>query len=299
MKILLIAGAFVTLNIAAGAASADTLSKLAESKKLVVGARESGAPLSYTLGGGRFAGYHVELCERVIAGLKKSLKLPELEVVYQPVTSSNRIPLVQNGTVDLECGTTSNTAARQAQVAFAVTTFVTEVRMAVNAKSGITSVAQLGGKTVAATTGSTAVKTVRLQKRAASVDFQELYGKDTADAFLLLESGRADAMVDDDNILMGLIASSKAPKDFKIVGETLSIEPIAIMLRKDDPAFKQAIDAQLTMLIRSGDLEAIYRKWFLEPIAPKGISLNLPMSESLKAAIAKPNDNPAEAYQAK
>ena len=296
MKILLIAGAFA---IAAGAARADTMSKLAESKKLVVGVREYGAPLSYTLGGGRFAGYHVELCERVIAGIKKNLKLPELEVAYQPVTSANRIALVQNGTVDLECGTTSNTAARQAQVSFAVTTFVTEVRIAVNVSSGIGSVAQLDGKTVAATTGSTAVKTVRLQKRTASVNFQELYGKDTADAFLLLESGRADAMVDDDNILMGLIASSKAPGNFKIVGETLSVEPIAIMLRKDDPAFKKAVDEQLTMLMKSGDLEKIYRKWFLAPIAPNGISLNLPMSESLKAAIAKPNDNPAEAYQAR
>lgn len=283
---------------AATTAHADTIQKMTEGKRVVLGVRESGAPLSYTLGAGRFAGYHVELCERIVAGMQRELKLPELEIHYQPVTSTNRMPLVQNGTVDLECGTTSNNAARQKEVAFAMTTFVTEVRMAVNVRSGITSVAQLEGKTVAVTAGSTAVKTLRLHKRGSAVNFNELYGKDTGDTFLLLESGRADAMVDDNNILAGNITSSREPQNFRIVGETLSVEPIAIMLRKDDPAFKKAVDAQLMAMMKSGDVSKLYAKWFLSPIAPKGLVLNLPMSSALRQAISQPNNNPAESYRA-
>lgn len=282
-----------------GGTHADTLQKLSESKKIVFGVRESGAPLSFTLGASRFTGYHVELCERIAAGLQREFKLPALEIAYQPVTSSNRIPLVQNGTVDLECGTTTNNAARLKEVSFTLTTFVTEVRMAVKAQSGISSVRQLEGKTVVVTTGSTAVKTLRTQGKTGRISFQELYGKDTGDSFLLLETGRADAMVDDDNILAGNISMAKNPGDYRIVGETLSVEPIAIMLRKDDAVFKKAVDSQVEALMRSGEVDRLYRKWFMSPIEPKGIALNLPMSEALRKAIAKPNDNPAEAYEAK
>ncbi|MGH8832999.1 MAG: amino acid ABC transporter substrate-binding protein [Polaromonas sp.] len=280
-------------------ANADTLKKITDAKKIVMGVRDSGAPLSYTMGSGKYVGYHVELCEKVIAGIRRKLKLPELAVEYQPVTSANRVALVQNGTVDLECGTTTNNLARQKDVAFAVTTFVTEVRMGVNVKSGITSVAQLGGKTVATTTGSTAVKTLRLHKRAASADFKEIYGKDHGETFLLLESGRADAMVIDDNILAGNIATAKNPKDFGIVGETLAVEPIAIMFRKDDPGFKKAVDEQLTGMMKSGELTKTYNRWLVEPIPPRNVSMNLPMTKSLKDLIARPNDNPAESYLAK
>ena len=280
-------------------AQADTLQKMAETRRVVIGVRDAGAPLSYTLGNGRYVGYHVELCEKAIAGIRRQLKLPELNIQYQPVTSSNRIPLVQNGTVDLECGTTTNNLARQKDVAFALTTFVTEVRMAVNVKSGISSVAQLAGKTVTTTSGSSAVKTLRLHKRAEGLEFKEVMGKDYGESFLLLESGRADAMVIDDNILAGNIATAKNPKDFQIVGETLAVEPIAIMLRKDEPAFKAAVDAQLADLMQNGELVRIYNKWMLAPIPPRNITLNLPMSAALKALVAHPNDNPAESYAAK
>ncbi len=285
--------------MAAGVAQADTLKKIKETGKVVMGVRESSQPLSYTLGSGKYVGYHVEICERVLADIRKQLGLSQLTVEYAPVTSQNRIPLVQNGTVDIECGSTTNNQARQQQVAFALTTYVTEVRMAVNAKSGITSINQLNGKTVVTTTGTTSVQHLRKHERAAGIDFKEIYGKDHADSFLILESGRADAFVMDDNLLAGLIATSKSPNDFKIVGEVLSVEPIAIMMRKDDPAFKKAVDDSIRNMMKSGEINKLYDKWFMQPIPPKNVSVNLPMGGTLKAAIANPNDNPMEAYAKK
>lgn len=285
--------------MAAGVAQADTLKKIKETGKVVMGVRESSQPLSYTLGSGKYVGYHVEICERVLADIRKQLGLSQLTVEYTPVTSQNRIPLVQNGTVDIECGSTTNNQARQQQVAFALTTYVTEVRMAVNAKSGITSINQLNGKTVVTTTGTTSVQHLRKHERASGIDFKEIYGKDHADSFLILESGRADAFVMDDNLLAGLIATSKSPSDFKIVGEVLSVEPIAIMMRKDDPAFKKAVDDSIRNMMKSGEINKLYDKWFMQPIPPKNVSMSLPMGGTLKAAIANPNDNPMEAYAKK
>ncbi|UZD54403.1 amino acid ABC transporter substrate-binding protein [Caldimonas aquatica] len=285
--------------MAAGVAQADTLKKIKETGKVVMGVRESSQPLSYTLGSGKYVGYHVEICERVLADIRKQLGLSQLTVEYVPVTSQNRIPLVQNGTVDIECGSTTNNQARQQQVAFALTTYVTEVRMAVNAKSGITSINQLNGKTVVTTTGTTSVQHLRKHERAGGIDFKEIYGKDHADSFLILESGRADAFVMDDNLLAGLIATSKSPSDFKIVGEVLSVEPIAIMMRKDDPAFKKAVDDSIRNMMKSGEINKLYDKWFMQPIPPKNVSVSLPMGGTLKAAIANPNDNPMEAYAKK
>ncbi|WP_395138737.1 amino acid ABC transporter substrate-binding protein [Schlegelella aquatica] len=285
--------------MAAGVAQADTLKKIKETGKVVMGVRESSQPLSYTLGSGKYVGYHVEICERVLADIRKQLGLSQLTVEYVPVTSQNRIPLVQNGTVDIECGSTTNNQARQQQVAFALTTYVTEVRMAVNAKSGITSINQLNGKTVVTTTGTTSVQHLRKHERASGIDFKEIYGKDHADSFLILESGRADAFVMDDNLLAGLIATSKSPSDFKIVGEVLSVEPIAIMMRKDDPAFKKAVDDSIRNMMKSGEINKLYDKWFMQPIPPKNVSVSLPMGGTLKAAIANPNDNPMEAYAKK
>jgi glutamate/aspartate transport system substrate-binding protein len=283
--------------IAAGGASAqanDTLAKIKSSGKVVLGTRDSSAPLAYTLGDGKYVGYHVELCERVLKTVA-----PQAKIEYAVVTSQNRIPLVQNGTVDIECGSTTNNQARQKDVAFAVTTYVTEVRTAVKANSGITSISQLNGKTVATTTGTTSVQTLRKNERAKGIDFKEVYGKDHSDSFLLLESGRADAFVMDDNILAGLIANSKNPADHKIVGEVLNVEPIAIMFRKDDANFKKAVDDALKAMMKSGEVEKIYAKWFTSPIPPKNVNVNLPMGATLKGLLASPNDKPMEAYATK
>ena len=212
------------------------------------------------------------------------------------MTSTNRIPLVQNGTVDMECGTTTNNEARQKEVAFGLTTYVTEIRMVVRTDSDITSMAQLKGRNVAVTAGSTAGKALRTYQAATNLDVNTITSKDHGDSFLMLETGRADAFVIDDNIGAGNISMAKNPADYKLTGEVLNVEPIAIMIRKDDPAFKKAVDDEIRGLMRSGDLAKLYDKWFVEPIPPKNIAVNLPMGATLKALIAEPNDKPAEAY---
>ncbi|HEV8690075.1 MAG TPA: amino acid ABC transporter substrate-binding protein [Ideonella sp.] len=277
----------------------DTLAKIKSTGKVVIGTRDSSAPLAYTTGDGKYTGYHVEICNRIVDAIKADLKLPNLTTEYTLVTSQNRIPLVTNGTVDLECGSTTNNATRQNQVAFAPTTYVTNVRIAVKANSGITSIAQLNGKKVATTTGTTSVQLLRKHERAGGVNFEEVFGKDHADSFLLLDTGRADAFVMDDNILAGNIVNAKNPADFKIVGETLSEEPIAIMFRKDDPGFKKVVDDAVKAMMKSGEIDKIYAKWFMGPIPPRNVSVNMPMTASLKNAIANPNDKPAEDYAKK
>jgi glutamate/aspartate transport system substrate-binding protein len=281
------------------AQDAGTLKKIKDSGSVTMGVRESSGGLSFTLGDGKFAGFHVELCERALADIRKQLGMGQLSVKFQPVTSQNRIPLMQNGTIDIECGSTTNNAARQKDVAFAVTTFVEEVRIAVKANSGITSIGQLNGKNVATTTGTTSVQLLRKHERANGVDFKEVFGKDHADSFLLLESGRADAFVMDSQILAGLIAKSKNPSEFKVVGEVLNVEPINIMMRRDDPAFKKAVDDSLIKLMKSGEIAKIYDKWFMQPIPPANVRIGLPASDATKAAWANPNDKPAEDYAKK
>jgi glutamate/aspartate transport system substrate-binding protein len=285
--------------LALGTAQADTLAKIKDSGSITLGVRESSGALAYTLGNGKYVGFHTEMAEHVAADLQKQLGLAKLAITYQPVTSQNRVPLVQNGTVDLECGSTTNNASRQKDVAFAVTTYVEEVRIATKASSGITSINQLAGKTVATTTGTTLVQTLRKHERATGVDFKEVFGKDHADSFLLLESGRADAFVMDGQILAGNISKAKNPADFKIVGEVLSVEPIACMLRKDDPAFKAAVDDSIKAMMKNGTLAKLYDKWFLQPIAPTNTKVGLPLSDATKAAWANPNDKPMEDYARK
>ncbi len=290
IALLATGGAFAQAN--------DTIAKVKASGVVTMGVRDSSGALSYTLGDGKYTGYHVEICNRVSASLEKAAGR-KLEVKYQPVTSQNRIPLVQNGTVDIECGSTTNNATRQKDVAFLPTTFVEEVRIAVKANSGITSIAQLNGKNVATTTGTTSVQTLRKNERATNVDFKEIFGKDHSDSFLLLESGRADAFVMDGSILAGNIATAKNPADFRIVGEVLSVEPIAIMIRKDDAAFKKLGEDTIKDMIKAGDMAKLWDKWFLQPIAPKNTRVGLALSDSTKAAWASPNDKPMEDYAKK
>jgi glutamate/aspartate transport system substrate-binding protein len=282
---------------ATGAAHAqDTLKKIKESGSITMGVRESSGALAYTLGDGKYTGFHYDVCQRIIADIQKQLGLAKIDIKYQPVTSQNRIPLVQNGTVDLECGSTTNNATRQKDVSFAPTLYVEEVRIATKKSSGIKGIADLNGKTVATTTGTTSVQLLRKNKRAAGMDFKELNGKDHSDSFLLLESGRADAFVMDGQILAGLISKSKNPADYAIVGEVLSVEPIAIMYRKDDPAFRKAVDDSVRNLAKSGEAAKLYDKWFMQPIPPSNTKVGLPASDATKAAWANPNDKPAEEY---
>ena len=299
MKLKLAALSLALLSIGGVfAQTTDVLSKAKNTGVVTMGVRESSGALSYTLGDGKYTGYHIEICNKIIANLEKAAGR-KLEVKYQVVTSQNRIPLVQNGTVDIECGSTTNNATRQKDVAFLPTTFVEEVRIAVKASSGINAIAQLNGKTVATTTGTTSVQTLRKNERATGVDFKEVFGKDHSDSFLLLESGRAEAFVMDGAILAGNIATSKTPADFKIVGEVLSVEPIAIMIHKDDPAFKKLGEDTVKEMMKSGEIAKLWDKWFMQPIPPKNTRVGYAASESTKAAWANPNDRPMEDYAKK
>ncbi len=284
------------LAVAGAAHAEDTLKKIKDSGAITEGVRESSGALAFTLGDGKYAGFHYDVCAKIIADIQKQLGMAKIDVKYQPVTSQNRIPLVQNGTVDLECGSTTNNATRLKDVAFAPTLYVEEVRIAVKANGGITGIAGLNGKTVATTTGTTSVQLLRKNKRATGMDFKELNGKDHSDSFLLLESGRADAFVMDGQILAGLISKAKNPADLKIVGEPLSVEPIGIMYRKDDPAFKKAVDDSVRALAKSGEVAKLYDKWFMQPIPPSNTKVGLAASDATKAAWANPTDKPLEDY---
>jgi glutamate/aspartate transport system substrate-binding protein len=297
IRAALVASALVCAHSAI--ASSATLDKIKSTGAVTMGVRESSIPMSYTTGDSRFDGFHIEVCRMILNDIKAKLGMSTLRINYQPVTAQNRMPLVQNGTVDIECGTTTNNTARQRDVSFANTLYVEEVRIAVKANSGINSISQLAGKKVATTTGTTSVQLLRKHEKATGVNFDEVFGKDHSDSFLLLESGRADAFVMDGSILAGNIANSRNPKDFKIVGEVLSVEPIAIMIRKDDPQFKAAVNAAIAKIVANGSMPKLWDKWFLKPIPPKNSVVGLELSAATKNAWANLNDKPAEDYQKK
>ena len=239
----------------------------------------------------KFVGYHTELCEQVVRTIA-----PKAQFKYMVLTPQNTMPLIQNGTADFNCASMTNSLKRQDQVAFGLTTYVSEVRMAVARSQAITSFKQLDGEKVSVLTGTTAVQILRRFAAEHGIQFQTLMAKDQFEAFLLLESGRVDAFVLDDNMLAGVIAQSKHPEGFKIVGEVIGAEPIAIQFSKADPAIKQAVDGVIRQMMANGDLERLYAKWYLQPIPPKQMNLNLPMGETLKKMIAQPNDVPVEQF---
>jgi glutamate/aspartate transport system substrate-binding protein len=294
MKKSYLVATLLAAAVAAQAQTTDTLKKIKDTGSVVMGVRGSSGALSYTLGEGKYVGFHVELCQRALEDIRKQLGLAKLDIKYQEVTSANRIPLVQNGTVDIECGSTTNNDARAKDVAFAHTAYVEEVRILTKVNSGIKTIADLNGKNVATTTGTTSVTLLRKHERATGVDFKEVFGKDHADSFLLLESGRADAFVMDGQIVAGLASKAKNPADYHIVGEVLSVEPIAIMVRKDDPAFLAAVNKTIDGMEKSGEMAKLYDKWFMQPIPPTNTKVNLPASEATKAAWKNPNNMTTE-----
>jgi ABC-type amino acid transport substrate-binding protein len=269
----------------------DTLQKIKESGVISLGGRDASFPFSYKLGSdGNPIGFSADLCMKVVEAVKARLSMPNLKVQYTIVTPANRIPLVQNGTVDLECSTTTNTTARAQQVEFAPTHFVGSVAAAVKRSSAIESMAQLDGKTVATVTGSTSIQLLRAFRRNESVQFAELSGKDTSDTFLLLSSDRAVAMILEDVQLAGLIARTDRPGDYRILGERLRDEPYGFMYRKDDPQFKALVDETLTKVLKSGEINELYAKWFQRPVPPANVNLNFPMSEAVREAYRNPNN---------
>lgn len=285
----------VALSVAAAAPATaqeptGTLKKIKETGQITVGHRESSVPFSYLDDKQQPVGYAKELCDRVVDAVKAELKLPNLKVVLQPVTSSNRIPLLQNGTIDLECGSTTNSMERQKQVAFGPTYFVINVTAAVKKSSGVNTLTDLNGKNISTTSGTTAVPLLKAYEKTRNVDVKEIYGKDHAESFLLLADDRVTAFVMDDILLAGQIANARNPADYKILSESLRTEPYSMMLRKDDPQFKALVDKTVGAIMKSGEIEKIYAKWFMNAIPPKGVNLNFPMTPALKDAFANPND---------
>ncbi len=271
-----------------------TLKKIKDSGVITVGHRESSVPFSYLDGEQKPVGYAMDLCAKVVDAIKVAAQVPNLQVKYQPVTSQNRIPLVQNGTVDIECGSTTNSVQRQQQVGFSVAYFVTSVRMGVRKDSGIKDIGDLDGKPVVTTTGTTSDQLIKQNEKGKSINVHNLYGKDHADSFLMVESGRAVAFVMDDILLAGLIASSKSPDTYTVVGPSLRDEPYGVMMRKNDPELKALVDKTLIDSMKSGEAEKLYSKWFMHPIPPRGVNLNFPMSEALKNAFVNPTDKGVE-----
>ena len=276
-----------------GAQAADTLAKIAQSGKITLAYRESSVPFSYLEGPGKPIGIAVDLSNAVVEAVKKKLNKPDLQVALMPVTSQNRIPLITNGTIDLECGSTTNNTARGKEVAFAINHFYTGTRLLVKKSSNIKNYADLAKKTIASTTGTTNVLVMRKYNIEKNLGMDIVLGKDHADAFLLLESDRVVAFAMDDILLYGLIANAKTPGDYEVVGDSLQVEPYACMLPKDDPAFKKLVDDTFAGMMKSGEFEKLYNKWFMQPIPPKNVPLNLPMSPQLKENLKALSDKPA------
>ena len=288
------------IGLLAGTAVAQegTLKKIKDTGTITIGHRESSVPFSYYDDKQQVVGYAMDLCNKIVDAVKANLKLSKLDVKLQPVTSATRIPLLANGTTDLECGSTTNNAERQKQISYTITHFVTANRFVSKKSAKLKKLEDLKGKTVVSTSGTTNIKQITELNTEKGLSLNILPAKDHAEAFLMVETGRAAAFVMDDILLYSLVAGSKAPGDYEISADALSVEPYGIMLRKDDPAFKKVVDDAMIAVYKSGEINRIYDKWFLKPIPPKGITLNLPESPQLKKALANPTSNgdPA-AYQ--
>lgn len=268
-----------------------TLAKIQKSGTITLGVRDGSIPFSYLDDKQQYQGYSIDLCMKVVTSLQKKLGLTELKVVMNPVTSANRIPLMANGTIDLECGSTTNNIERQQQVAFAPTMFVIASRLLTKKSSNIKTLADMKGKTLVATAGTTTSKQMTILNNERNLGMRIAVGRDHPESFLMVETGRAVAEANDDILLASQIASSKNPGDYEITKEALSVEPYAIMMRRGDPAFKKAVDEALVNVYQSDDINRIYKKWFMSPIPPKGINMNFPMTAELKAVFAHPTDS--------
>jgi glutamate/aspartate transport system substrate-binding protein len=287
-------GVIATAAGAAHAQDAGTLKKIKDTGVISLGHRESSIPFSYYDDKQQVIGYSQEFALKVVDAIKVKLNMPGLKVKLTPVTSQNRIPLVQNGTVDMECGSTTNNVERQQQAAFSNTIFVIGTRLMTKKNSGIKDFPDLKGKTVVTTAGTTSERLLRKMNQDKSMDMNIISAKDHGDSFLTLSTGRAVAFMMDDALLAGERAKSNNPGDFVIVGTAQSHEAYGCMLRKNDPEFKKVVDDAIAKVETSGEGDAIYKRWFESPIPPKGLNLNFPESDDIKALFKSPNDKPID-----
>jgi glutamate/aspartate transport system substrate-binding protein len=280
--------------LAAPAAWAEsTLDKVKASGSITLAYREASIPFSYLDDKARPVGFGVDICDKVVEEIKKATGRADLKVQRQAVTSANRIPLLVNGTIDLECGSTTNNSDRARQVAFAINYFYTGTRFLVKTDSGIKGLGDLGRKVMVSTIGTTNFKLLRDEITTKKLDIELIGAKDHAESALLVQTGRAAAFGMDDILLYGLRASAQTPADLAVVGDPIQVEPYAIMLRKDDPAFKKLVDGVLAAQMKSGEFERLYKKWFMTAIPPKGINLNAPMGRELADNLKALSDKPA------
>lgn len=289
-----IAGAMLALTSTAAKATEPldgTLKKVAETGEIVVSYRDAAVPFSYLDGDQKPLGYALDICLKVVEDIKAELKMPSLNTRLQLVSGANRIPLLLNGTIDLECGSTTNSVERQKQVAFSLSYFVSGNRILTKKGSGISSLDDLTGKTVASNAGSTGLRQLTDINTQKAMDINITPGRDLAETFLLLETDRADAVVQDDILLTGMAARSRAPADYVLIGDALSIEPYAIMFRRDDPQLKAVVDKSIRKMFKSGEIASLYKKWFEQPIPPQGINLNFPPSDYIRHAWERPSDS--------
>ena len=287
------AAALLAIGVAHAQAN-DTLKKIKDSGTIALGHRESSIPFSYYDDKQQVVGYSQELMLKVVDAVKAELKMPNLQLKLTPVTSQNRIPLVQNGTVDIECGSTTHNAERARQVAFSNTIFVIGTRLMTKKDSGIKDFPDLAGKNVVTTAGTTSERLIRKMNEDKKLAMNIISAKDHGEAFLTLETGRAVAFMMDDALLYGELAKALGQAEWTIVGTPQSFEAYGCMMRKDDPAFKKVADAALAKAMTSGEAEAIYKKWFTQPIPPKGLNLNFPISDAMLKLYKAPNDKAFE-----
>ena len=268
-----------------------TLKKIKEMGAITLGHRDASIPFSYFDDKQAAIGYALDLCMKIADAVKAELKMPNLQVKLNPVTSATRIPLMANGTIDLECGSTTNNLERQKQVAFTITHFVTANRFVSKKAANLKTLNDFQGKTVVSTSGTTNIKQITELNGQKNLGMTILPAKDHAEAFLMVDTGRAVAFFMDDILLYSLVTTSKNPPEWTISADALSVEPYGIMLRKDDPSFKKVVDGAMTSLYKSGEITTIYAKWFLAPVPPKGVNLNVPMSDVFKRVVANPTDS--------
>jgi glutamate/aspartate transport system substrate-binding protein len=289
---LLLLMTLLAVAMPAAAQEAGTLKKIRETGEIVLGVRDASIPFSYADDSGQSIGYSVDLCMRVVDHLRQTLKMPGLKARQQLVTSANRVPLVLNGTVDLECGSTVNNIERQKTVAFSLTTFIVNTKFIAKSSSNIQRLADLKGKTVSVTGGTNTMQKITAINKQQNLDLSIINGKDHAESFLLLTSDRVAAFSEDDILLAGLAATSPTPTAFRLVPiDGMLADPYALMMRRDDPQFKTAVDAALRNVFASGDIERIYDKWFMRPIPPRNVVLTFSMGDQLKRVLAKPTDS--------
>ncbi len=267
-----------------------TLKKIKDTGTITIGHREASIPFSYLDDKQQPVGYAMDLCMKVVDAVKTDLKMPNLKVALQPVTSANRIPLLQNGTIDIECGSTTNSVERQKQVAFGPTYFVINVSAVVKKASGIKTMAELNGKAISTTSGTTAVPLLKKYEKTANIDVKEIYGKDHAESMQLLTTDRVSAFVMDDILLAGQVANQPNPGDYVIFPESLRTEPYGMMLRREDPQFKSLVDRAVGAVYKSGEIEKIFSKWFASAIPPRGVNLHFQITPAIREAFKNPND---------